>query len=108
MLIKQLRPEEVIEIDGAAVKNVTDYNIKLGFLTKRERSPNVGSIPFPASVWQPIETAPTEVRIIVYCSGGPRFGIKDKYGNWRARHNGPIRLTPTRWMHQPPTPKEIE
>lgn len=58
--------------------------------------------------WQPIETAPTEVRVLVWGNGAIRFGIKDKLGNWRATHHGAIKGKPTHWRRLPSPPKDGE
>lgn len=56
--------------------------------------------------WQPIETAPTGVKVLVYGTSDVRFGVKDNLGNWRAQHHGHIKGIPTNWMHLPNPPQE--
>lgn len=58
--------------------------------------------------WQSIETAPVGVRVLLWGNGPIRFGIKDKLGNWRATHHGPVKGKPTHWRKLPKPPEKRE
>lgn len=67
---------------------------------------NTRSSPAQSDEWMPIETAPRDVRCLVYGQGGVRTGYKDDIGNWRAFHHGPLKVQPTHWQHLPQPPKQ--
>lgn len=60
------------------------------------------------SPWQPIETAPAGVRLLVWGNGDVRFAIKDDLGGWRARWGGAFKHAPKVWMPVPEPPHQIE
>lgn len=59
--------------------------------------------------WRSIASAPTEMLVLVYRSGGVLLGYKDTLGNWRGRHRGEFpgspKSPPRFWMPLPPPPK---
>ncbi len=56
-------------------------------------------------IWQPENTAPINVSVLVYGAGGIRLGLKDTLGNWRGRHGGTVKHPPSHWMNLPEGPK---
>lgn len=60
-----------------------------------------------ASLWQPIETAPRGKMVLVYGNGGVMLGYLDQLGNWRQRHHGPHRSTPSFWQLLPSAPVAV-
>lgn len=55
--------------------------------------------------WQPIETAPSEAMVLVWGNGPVRFGQRDREGQWRAMHHGPVKTKPKFWMPVPRPPQ---
>lgn len=57
-------------------------------------------------IWQPIKTAPSLKKLLVWGNGPVRFGYRDEFNNWRASHHGPLKEPPTHWMEipEPPVP----
>lgn len=56
--------------------------------------------------WKDPKTAPLNIVVLVFGSGGVRLGIKDDLGNWRGRHGGIVRQPPSHWAELPDGPEK--
>ena len=55
--------------------------------------------------WQPMETAPENEEVLVWCSG-VRVAYQDKLGNWRGISGRVYKTKVTKWQPKPPPPQK--
>lgn len=55
-------------------------------------------------LWYDVATAPAEIVLLLWGNGPMRFGYRDHLGQWRGRHNHPMKSPPKLWSACPRPP----